>query len=101
MTPPNPSATRPLDRDAAMAVALHRVAYGVVLAAIYGAYGLLWYFAAKGKLLDDDGTMPAGLKRAFDGTIVDAFPGLDLTWVLLALLHLFAQALAQRVERSQ
>jgi hypothetical protein len=73
--------------------------YWLVLAGIYLAYGFLWYFSAKVKLIDDSGTMPAGLAKAFDGSILASAPGLDAAWVLLGVLEavacvLFAVSLA-------
>ncbi|HET8755824.1 MAG TPA: hypothetical protein VFM58_07435 [Solirubrobacteraceae bacterium] len=53
---------------------------------IYLTFGFLWYYAAKEKLFDQDGTMPVGLKKAFDGSFIDSVPGLDTAWLLLGLL---------------
>jgi hypothetical protein len=64
--------------------------YFLVLAGIYIAYGFLWYFAAKEKLIDDSGTMPAGLAKTFDGSILASVPGLDAAWVLLGVMEAVA-----------
>lgn len=34
--------------------------YWAGIAAVYISYGFLWFYAAKEKLFDQDGTMPAG-----------------------------------------
>jgi len=64
--------------------------YWLVLAGIYVAYGFLWYFAAKEKLIDDSGTMPAGLAKSFQGSFLDSVPGLDASWALLGALEAIA-----------
>jgi hypothetical protein len=64
--------------------------YFAGVASIYIAYGFLWYYAFKEKLFDQDGHMPAGLAKAYNGTIVDSFPGVDATWVILGVLDLLA-----------
>jgi hypothetical protein len=64
--------------------------YWLVIAGIYAAYGFLWYFAAKEKLVDGSGTMPAGLAKGFQGTVLASFPGVDAAWVLLGLLEAVA-----------
>ena len=64
--------------------------YVAGIASIYIAYGLLWFYAFKEKLFDQDGHMPAGLAKAYDGTIIDSFPGVDATWVILGVLDLLA-----------
>jgi hypothetical protein len=66
------------------------LAYWLAIAGIYLTFGFLWYYAAKEKLFDQDGDMPAGLKKTFDGTFLDSFPGLDTAWLLLGLLDAVA-----------
>lgn len=58
-----------------------------MIASLYIAYGFLWYYGAKEKLFDDDGNMPAGLAKAYRGSLIDDFPGLDTTWLLLGVLE--------------
>jgi hypothetical protein len=60
--------------------------YWLGIFGIYLTFGFLWYYAAKDKLFDQDGNMPAGLKNAFDGSFIDSVPGLDTAWLLLGLL---------------
>ena len=64
--------------------------YWVTIASVYVAYGFLWYYGAKEKLFDQDGNMPAPLVKLYDGSIIDSFPGLDATWLILGLLEALA-----------
>jgi hypothetical protein len=68
-------------------------AYWLALGGTYVTYGFLWYYSAKEKLFDQNGHMPAGLAKAFSGTVLDSFPGLDTAWVLLGLMEAVAFAL--------
>jgi hypothetical protein len=63
------------------------VAYWLASAGIYFTFGLLFYYAAKEKLFDDSGTMPAGLAKSFQGTFVASFPGTNTSWVLIGVLE--------------
>ena len=74
-------------RDHRAGIQLDAVAYWVVVAPIYIIFGFLWYYSAKEKLIDDSGTMPAGLAKAYAGTFISSFPGLNVTWVLLGCLE--------------
>jgi hypothetical protein len=68
--------------------ALSRVAtYATTLAGVYLSVGFLFYFAAKEKLFDDGGTMPAGLAKAFHGSFFASIPGDNAAWVLLGLIE--------------
>jgi len=90
-THPHPLTTRSTAKPAASVRSIVAAApYFFVLAGIYIAYGFLWYFAAKEKLIDDGGAMPAGLAKAFDGSILASVPGLDASWVLLGVLEAVA-----------
>ncbi len=40
-----------------------RVSYWLISAGIYFTFGLLFYYSAKEKLIDNGGTMPAGLAK--------------------------------------
>ena len=70
--------------------AVDALAYWLGIFGIYLTFGFLWYYAAKEKLFDHDGTMPAGLKKAYAGSFLDTFPGLDAAWLLLGLLEAVA-----------
>ncbi|HEY1689526.1 MAG TPA: hypothetical protein VGF95_11765 [Solirubrobacteraceae bacterium] len=61
--------------------------YWLINAGIYLTFGLLFYYAAKEKLIDDSGTMPAGLAKAYQGTFVASFPGTNTSWLLVGLLE--------------
>lgn len=61
--------------------------YWLVGAGIYLTFGLLFYYSAKEKLIDDNGTMPAGLAKSFQGTFISSFPGVNTSWVLIGLLE--------------
>jgi hypothetical protein len=78
------------DRDNAASVTAEAIAYWAVVAAIYMGFGLLWYYSAKEKLIDDGGVMPAGLAKGYAGSFVDSFPGLNATWVILGILEAVA-----------
>ena len=90
-THPHPMSNRP---QSSLGVSTRSVVaaapYWLVFVGIYLAYGFLWYFAAKEKLIDDGGTMPAGLAKAFDGSIFASVPGVDASWVLLGLMEAVA-----------
>lgn len=64
------------------------VTYGATLAGIYLSVGFLFYFAMKEKLFTDGGTMPAGLQKAFAGSLFASVPGDSASWVLLGLVEL-------------
>jgi hypothetical protein len=64
-----------------------RVSYWLISAGIYLTFGLLFYYSAKEKLIDNGGTMPAGLAKSFNGTFVTSFPGTNTAWVLIGLLE--------------
>lgn len=61
--------------------------YWLVSAGIYFTFGLLFYYSAKEKLIDDNGTMPAGLAKSFQGTFISSFPGTNASWVLIGVLE--------------
>ncbi len=77
-------------REGAAAVSAETIAYWAVIAAVYFGFGILWYYSAKEKLIDDGGTMPAGLAKVYAGSFVDSFPGLNATWVILGILEAVA-----------
>jgi hypothetical protein len=77
---------RTIDRTAIAEAAT----YWTGLAGIYLAYGFLWFYAAKEKLFDQNGDMPAGLAKAYRGHFIDSFPGLNTSWLLLGLLEALA-----------
>jgi hypothetical protein len=66
------------------------IAYWAAMAGVYIAFGFLWYYASKEKLIDDGFAMPDGLKKAYAGSFVESFPGLDVTWGLLGLVEAVA-----------
>jgi hypothetical protein len=61
--------------------------YWLISTGIYLAFGLLFYYSAKEKLIDDNGTMPAGLAKSFQGTFISSFPGTNTSWVLIGVLE--------------
>jgi hypothetical protein len=69
---------------------LDAATYWAGIAATYLSYGFLWYYAAKEKLFDQDGKMPAGLAKAYAGHFIDSFPGTNAAWLLLGLLEAVA-----------
>jgi hypothetical protein len=64
--------------------------YWPAIAGIYIGYGFLWFYAAKEKLFDQDGKMPAGLAKSYTGHFIDSFPGVNASWLLLGLLEAVA-----------
>lgn len=63
------------------------IAYWVTLAGVYLMVGGLMFYSGKGKLFDDDGNAPQGIKDQFSGTFIDTFPGTDTAWVILGLFE--------------
>ncbi|HVV89224.1 MAG TPA: hypothetical protein VHB53_01900 [Solirubrobacterales bacterium] len=76
--------------EGAASIPIETIAYWAVVAAIYMGFGFLWYYSAKEKLIDDGGTMPAGLVKGYAGSFVDSFPGLNATWVILGIFEAVA-----------
>jgi hypothetical protein len=67
---------------------LDNAAYWLAIGSIYVLQGALWFHSGKSKIFDDDGIMPPPLKKQFDGTFFESFPGLDAAWVLLGVMQL-------------
>jgi hypothetical protein len=63
------------------------IAYWVSLIGVYVMVGGLMFYSGKGKLFDDDGNAPQGIKEQFAGTFLDTFPGTDAAWVILGILE--------------
>jgi hypothetical protein len=61
--------------------------YAFSLAGIYLSVGFLFYYAAKEKLIDQSGTMPPGLAKAFHGSFFASFPGNDAAWTILGIME--------------
>lgn len=76
--------------EGSASISVETIAYWTVMAGIYLGFGFLWYYAAKEKLIDDGFAMPAGLKKAYAGSFVESFPGLDATWAILGLVEAVA-----------
>jgi hypothetical protein len=74
-------------RDETITHIADRVSYWLISAGIYFTFGLLFYYSAKEKLIDNGGTMPAGLAKTFHGTFVASFPGTNTSWVLIGILE--------------
>ncbi len=74
-------------RDETITHIADRVSYWLINAGIYFTFGLLFYYSAKEKLIDNSGTMPAGLAKTFHGTFVASFPGTNTSWVLIGILE--------------
>ena len=83
----NPEAVPVRARDLSVAHAADTVSYWLIIAGAYVTYGFLFYYAAKEKLFDDSGTMPAPLAKGFHGSLIASFPGVNASWVLLGLLE--------------
>jgi hypothetical protein len=74
-------------RENAITHIADRVSYWLISASVYFTFGLLFFFSAKEKLIDNSGTMPAALAKTFHGTFVTSFPGTNTAWVLIGLLE--------------
>jgi hypothetical protein len=90
MTAHAASAPTTRQRTLSWSSVIDAASYWTAIASVYIAYGFLWYFSAKAKLFDEDGTMPAGLAKAYHGTVIDSFPGVNASWLLLGLLEAVA-----------
>lgn len=77
-------------QEGTASISVESIAYWTVVAAIYLGFGFLWYYSAKEKLIDDGGTMPAGLAKGYAGSFIASFPGLNLSWVILGILEAVA-----------
>ena len=65
------------------------VGYWLVSASIYLTFGVLFYYSAKEKLIDDSGNMPAALAATYHGTFIASFPGTNGAWVIVGILEAF------------
>lgn len=63
------------------------VTYATTVVGIYLSVGFLYYYAAKEKLIGDSGTMPAGLRKEFAGSLFASVPGDNASWALLGALE--------------
>ena len=63
------------------------IAYWATLVGVYVMVGGLMFYSGKGKLFDDDGNAPQGIKDQFAGTFIDTFPGADAAWTILGILE--------------
>jgi hypothetical protein len=92
-THPHPAPLSNRAHTSARVSALSAIAsapYWLLMIGVYAMFGFLWYYAAKEKLIDQSGTMPAGLAKGFQGSFLDSFPGLNAAWVLLGALEAVA-----------
>jgi hypothetical protein len=81
--------------------AIGRIAtYATSLAGIYLSVGFLFYFAAKEKLVDDGGTMPAALQKLFSGSFFASVPGDNAAWILLGLIEAAVVILSPSASRA-
>lgn len=78
------------DGGRGLSISAETIAYWAVMAGVYLGFGFLWYYAFKEKLFDDGCAMPAGLKKAYAGSFVESFPGLNVTWTLLGAVEAVA-----------
>ena len=69
------------------------IAYWSIVIGVYVMVGGLMFYSGKGKLFDDDGKAPQGIKDQFQGTFLSHFPGTDAAWVILGILEFAVFAL--------
>src|SRR4029078_9481375 len=69
------------------------IAYWSIVVGVYLMVGGLMFYSGKGKLFDDDGNAPQGIKDQFQGTFISHFPGVDAAWVIRGILELGVFAL--------
>jgi len=74
-------------RERGLAHVADMASYWLIIAGVYLMYGFLFYYAGKEKLFDQNGTMPAPLAKAFHGSFIASFPGVNTSWFLLGLLE--------------
>ena len=63
------------------------IAYWATIAGVYLMVGGLMFYSGKGKLFDDDGHAPEGVKKQFSESFLHVFPGVDAAWVILGVLE--------------
>ncbi len=62
------------------------VVYGLILAGVYLLVGVLFFYAAKSKIIDGHGAPPA-IAKQFSGTFLETIPGVDAAWTILGILE--------------
>jgi hypothetical protein len=62
-------------------------AYWLTIASVYFLVGVLFFYSAKGKLIDGHGKPPPAIEQQFQGTFVATFPGIDVIWWILSILE--------------
>jgi hypothetical protein len=76
------------ERDEGSApTALDTVAYWLTVVGLYVLEGALWYYPFKEKVFDDDLIAPPSIKKQFDGSFIDSFPGTSVSWAILGILQ--------------
>jgi hypothetical protein len=63
------------------------IAYWATIAGVYLMVGGLMFYSGKGKLFDDNGHAPEGVKKQFSESFLHVFPGTDAAWVILGILE--------------
>lgn len=63
------------------------VAYWATVAGVYLMVGGLMFYSGKGKLFDDDGHAPPGVKKQFSESFLHVVPGTDAAWVIIGVLE--------------
>src|SRR5512133_2892388 len=64
------------------------IAYWLSLAGVYVTVGFAWWMGAVEKLFAGPIRMPAGLAKAYAGTWVASFPGVDFLWGVIGVMEL-------------
>jgi hypothetical protein len=82
-----PESVRVRVRDRVTVHLADSLSYWLIIGGVYLTYGFLFYYSAKEKLFDDSGTMPAPLAKAFHGSLIASFPGVNTAWLLLGVLE--------------
>jgi len=59
--------------------------YWLSIAGIYLMQGALWYYGAYEKIVGGNLDAPAGIQKAFAGSVMDTFPGVGVAWAVIAL----------------
>jgi hypothetical protein len=59
----------------------------VAIVGLYVVQGALWYYSFKEKVFDDDLIAPEPIKKQFDGSLIDSFPGTSVAWGILGILE--------------
>jgi hypothetical protein len=59
--------------------------YWMTMIGIYVMQGALWYYGAYEKIVGGDLAAPAGIEKAYEGSFIASFPGVDVAWGAISI----------------